>query len=79
VRLWLMLASLYRETGEEDAAARAAAMAFRFAPRRRIRGADDGEQAPDASQAPPVEATVEGGPLTPEESPSPTPEVAPGE
>jgi len=37
VRLWLMLASLYRELGEEEAAARAAGMAFRFAPRRRVR------------------------------------------
>lgn len=45
VRLWVMLAAVYRDLGEEDASARAAAMAFRFAPRRRVRGIGAGTEA----------------------------------
>ncbi len=59
VRLWLMLAVIYRDLGEDEAAARSAAMAFRFAPRRRVRaaGADmpadgaAGQPSPDAQAA----------------------------
>ncbi len=40
IRLWLMMASTYRDLGEEEAAARAAAMALRFAPRRRTNRED---------------------------------------
>lgn len=42
VRLWLMLSAVYRDLGEEEAAARAAGMAYRFAPRRRVRTQDTG-------------------------------------
>jgi len=35
IRLWLMMATMYRELGDEERAARAAAIALRFAPRRR--------------------------------------------
>ena len=35
VRLWLMMATIYREQGDEERAARAAAIALQFAPRRR--------------------------------------------
>ena len=44
VRLWMMLASAYRSIGEDEAAARAASMAFRFAPRKRVRTAPPGDE-----------------------------------
>lgn len=56
VRLWLMLAAIYRDVGEDEAAARAAGMAFRFAPRRRVRPADETEAAAGRPLAPPQAA-----------------------
>lgn len=67
VRLWLMLASLYRELGDEEAAARAAGMAFRFAPRRRVRARED--EAADAVGGPagrPPAADAAGGAEAPD-------------
>ncbi len=61
VRLWLMLAAVYRDMGEDEAAARAAAMAFRFAPRRRIRPAAEGETATGPPPLPPVSEPDSGG------------------
>jgi len=60
IQLWLMLASLYREMGDEEAAARAASMALRFAPRRRRAGA--GEVTPDPADELPATEQAEAGP-----------------
>ncbi|MFW6156037.1 MAG: tetratricopeptide repeat protein [Armatimonadota bacterium] len=54
VRLWLMLAVIYRDLGEDEAAARSAAMAFRFAPRRRVRAAGTDTPADGAAAQPPA-------------------------
>ncbi|MGI5816597.1 MAG: tetratricopeptide repeat protein [Armatimonadota bacterium] len=64
VRLWLMLASLHRELGNEEAAGQAASMAFRFAPRRRLRstpGLADGAP-PGMIDAPPQSAPAQSAP-----------------
>ncbi len=60
VRLWLMLASIYRDLGEEAASARAAAMAFRFAPRRRVRGVDPGAATDGSAQMPSMAPLADG-------------------
>jgi len=67
VRLWMMLASAYRAIGEDEAAARAASMAFRFAPRRRIRNA------PDAGGEPESGSPTEGRPTSPGDESAPVP------
>ena len=54
VRLWLMLSAIYRDMGEEEAAARAAGMAFRFAPRRRVRSLKDGDEQPGSAADLPI-------------------------
>jgi tetratricopeptide (TPR) repeat protein len=41
IRLWLMLSSAYGDLGDEEAAAQAATMAYRFAPRRAVRDRED--------------------------------------
>lgn len=62
VPLWLMLARTYRDMGEEEAAARAAGMAYRFAPRRRVRAGsaddDSGDAAPQSTPPPPDSTPV---------------------
>ncbi|GEM_PF-5620811 len=54
-RLWMTLAAAHRAVGDEEAAARAAAMAFRVAPRRRVRSAPAGGE---EATGPEAEATV---------------------
>lgn len=49
IRLWLMMATMYRELGDEERAARAAAIALQFAPRRRP-GPDAGSVAVPAGE-----------------------------
>jgi Flp pilus assembly protein TadD len=60
VRLWLMLAAIYRDMGEQEASARAAGMAFRFAPRRRMRTGGDLAPETGATDAPAEEAPAPG-------------------
>jgi len=77
VRLWMMLASAYRSIGEDEAAARAASMAFRFAPRRRVRTApgDGGEPESGASTgaAAPADSAADGTPTSPGDESAPAP------
>ncbi len=54
-RLWMTLAAVHRAAGDEEEAARAAAMAFRVAPRRRVRTAPaDGEEVAGTAEVPTV-------------------------